>query len=160
MIKNVSAVIHAPFAAIGIVTNEHAITDLLLSAIDSTPCLSPCKGSLAELACQQLEAYLKDSRFIFELPLHISGTDHQIKVWRAMQLVASGSTCTYGELAKWTNSSARAVGQTCGRNPIPIIIPCHRIISANGTLGGFMRGQTDHALSIKRWLLSHEGHSI
>ncbi len=157
MSEKASAAIHSPFVAIVITTNDAAITGLQLHRLDSTRALLPPKDSVAELACQRLDAYFNNSRFIFDLPLKIIGAEHQIKVWQAMRLIAPGSASSYGELAKQINSSPRAVGQTCGQNPIPIIIPCHRIVAANGTIGGFMRGQTDHTLTIKRWLLRYEG---
>jgi len=79
-------------------------------------------------------------------------------VWEAMQRIEAGHTRTYGELARELGSSARAVGGACGANPIPLIVPCHRVIAANRSLGGFMGARAEgFELGIKRWLLEHEG---
>jgi len=83
------------------------------------------------------------------------GTAFQQKVWGALLDIPSGTTMTYGELAKELQSSARAVGQACKNNPTPIIIPCHRVVSKQGK-GGYL-GQTEGKLAyIKTWLLQHE----
>ena len=73
-----------------------------------------------------------------------------------MQNIAPGLTQTYGELAAQIDSSPRAVGTACGKNPLPIVVPCHRVVAADG-LGGFMGGKQNDPLAIKRWLLAHEG---
>ncbi len=100
--------------------------------------------------------YLNDAKFCFDLPLRLSGSKHQLDVWQAMQTIPSGATMTYGAIAERVGSNARAVGTACGKNPLPIVVPCHRIVAANG-LGGFMGGKRDDPLAIKRWLLTHEG---
>jgi len=99
--------------------------------------------------------YIENPDAQFTLPLKLSGTPHQQKVWRSMCNITRGETRRYGELACELKSSAQAVGQACGANPIPIIIPCHRVVSKAG-LGGFMRHASGDALDIKRWLLRHE----
>jgi methylated-DNA-[protein]-cysteine S-methyltransferase len=74
-----------------------------------------------------------------------------------MQSIPAGETRTYGELAKAIGSSARAVGGACGANPIPLVVPCHRVVGAGGSLGGFMGAREEgFELMIKRWLLAHE----
>ena len=116
---------------------------------------APTPNSIAHLACVQLSAYLEDPRFEFDLPVRLAGSMHQIRVWNAMRKIPAGKTQTYGELAAAIGSSARAVGGACGANPVPIVVPCHRVVAANG-LGGFMGGTGDDTLGIKRWLLAHE----
>jgi len=91
------------------------------------------------------------------VPLKLNGTKHQIDVWEAMRKIPAGKTMTYGELAEVIGSSPRAVGTACGQNPIPVIVPCHRIVAAHGGLGGFMGGKLENPLVIKQWLLKHEG---
>ena len=93
--------------------------------------------------------------FVFDLPLKLSGSKHQVDVWQAMRKIAAGDTQTYGELSAGIDSSPRAVGTACGQNPVPIVVPCHRVVAATG-LGGFMGGKQNDSLSIKRWLLAHE----
>ncbi|MGB0681325.1 MAG: methylated-DNA--[protein]-cysteine S-methyltransferase [Magnetovibrionaceae bacterium] len=95
---------------------------------------------LAE-AARQLEAYFAGDLQTFDLPLIESETDHAARVRAAMIAVPFGETRTYGDIAKAIGSNPRAVGGACGRNPIPIIIPCHRVVGANGKLTGFSGGE-------------------
>jgi methylated-DNA-[protein]-cysteine S-methyltransferase len=149
-----SARLVSPVGTIGIRADERAITSITL--LDSSVVmLAPKKNSLAHLACVQLMSYFDNSTFEFDLPIKLSGSKHQLDVWHAMQTITSGATLTYGELAATIGSNARAVGTACGMNPLPIIVPCHRIVAATG-LGGFMGGKREDPLAIKRWLLDHE----
>lgn len=104
----------------------------------------------------QLQSYFSNAEFIFTIPLALAGTSFQQKVWMALLQLPVGSRCAYGELAKQLNSGARAVAGACRANPVPIIVPCHRVVSANG-LGGYMGQQAGHGLEMKEWLLAHEG---
>ena len=88
-----------------------------------------------------------------------SGTTFQQRVWRALCEIPVGETRTYGELAKLLNSAPRAVGQACRRNPLPILVPCHRVVSAQG-IGGYDGAEAGVELQRKRWLLRHEGVSL
>ena len=149
------AILIAPFAAIGIIADERAVTAIhFLPA--GTPARAPIKNTLAHLACVQLSSYFNNSKFRFDVPVRLIGSKHQLDVWQAMRDIPAGVAATYGAIAKIIGSNARAVGTACGRNPVPIIVPCHRIVAANG-LGGFMGGKLDDPLAIKRWLLTHEG---
>lgn len=85
----------------------------------------------------------------------LNGTEFQKKVWRVLAQIKPGETRTYGDIAGEINSSARAVGNACRRNPIPIFIPCHRVVSASGR-GGFMGKTSGEAMDIKEWLLANE----
>jgi methylated-DNA-[protein]-cysteine S-methyltransferase len=111
-----------------------------------------CRGPVAE-ACQQLNQYFAGRRTTFDLPLAPEGTAFQKSVWRCLQQIPYGATISYGELARRVGKpgAARAVGSANGRNRIPIVIPCHRVIAADGTLGGFGGG-----LGIKMALLELE----
>jgi len=113
---------------------------------DETPLLTE--------AVRQLRAYEAGRLKAFDLPLAPAGTPFQQSVWREMCGIAYGRTKTYGDLAAILGSVARAVGGACGLNPIPIVIPCHRVVAGNGGLGGFSGGQ---GLASKRALLIHEG---
>ncbi len=101
----------------------------------------------------QLEAYFAGKLQSFDLPLHLAGTEFQKTVWRALQEIPYGETCSYGELARHIGKpqAMRAVGAANGHNPIPVIIPCHRVIGADGSLTGFGGG-----LPIKKQLLDLE----
>lgn len=102
---------------------------------------------------RQLDAYFAGERQTFDLPLNLQGTDFQRAVWQALTTIPYAHTTSYGELSRQIQkpTASRAVGAANGRNPIPIIIPCHRVIGSNGTLTGFAGG-----LAAKHWLLSHE----
>jgi methylated-DNA-[protein]-cysteine S-methyltransferase len=105
-------------------------------------------------AREQLEAYFAGERTSFDLPLAAAGTPFQERVWSALRAIPFGHTTSYGELAGRIGEpkASRAVGAANGRNPIPIIVPCHRVIGARGDLTGFGGG-----VERKRWLLEHEG---
>ena len=151
------ACLRAPFATLGITATGAHVTGIRFLS-PAVPARAPAKGSVAHLACVQLQAYLENSRFTFELPLMLGGTRHRLAVWEAMQRIPPGKTRSYGELAQELRSSPRAVGGACGANPIPIVVPCHRVIAAHRALGGFMGARDDgFELDIKRWLLGHEG---
>jgi methylated-DNA-[protein]-cysteine S-methyltransferase len=115
----------------------------------------PPKNSLAAQAASQLEAYLANPDATFDLPLQIEGTPFQLKLWDAMCRIPRGKTRTYGELAQELEGEARVVGQACGDNRLPIVIPCHRVVAADG-IGGFGHSRTGYLLEAKRWLLAHE----
>ena len=150
----------APFAVLGISTTDKFVTGIHFLPL-STPILVPQKNSIAYLACVQLNAYLNNADFQFDLPTRFAGSAHQIRVWEALKAIPSGKVLSYGELAIQVHSAPRAIGQACGKNPLPVVIPCHRVISASGKLGGFMGTDEDTgSLNIKRWLLTHEGYSI
>ncbi|MFN4088231.1 MAG: methylated-DNA--[protein]-cysteine S-methyltransferase [Alphaproteobacteria bacterium] len=108
---------------------------------------------LAE-ARRQILAYFAGCRRDFDLPLSLRGTDFQRAVWRAMAAIPYGAVRTYGDLARDLDANARAVGAACGRNPVPIVIPCHRVVGGGGRLTGFSGGD---GIETKRALLRLEG---
>ena len=112
----------------------------------------PNSGLLAE-AARQLTEYFAGTLREFTLPLAPSGTSFRLKVWAAMQAIPYGQTRSYGDLARALGSAPRAVGGACGANPIPLIIPCHRVVGAGGALGGFSGGA---GCDTKRQLLALE----
>lgn len=108
-----------------------------------------------KLIVQQLNSYFKNSKFKFNVPLKIEGTVFQKRVWQALMKIPAGETITYGDLAKQLKTGPRAVGGACKANPIPIIIPCHRVVSKQG-LGGYAGRRLGSFFAIKKWLLEHE----
>lgn len=104
-------------------------------------------------AMHQLKAYFAGQLTMFDLPLRVEGTDFQRDVCRAMSNIPFGETRTYGDLARDIGVSAQAIGNACGANPIPVIIPCHRVLGAS-SLGGF---SGSGGIESKVWLLRHEG---
>ena len=105
-------------------------------------------------AARQLERYFAGKLKRFDVPLDIRGTAHQKRVWSMMQDIPYGGTATYGGLAMALGSGPRAVGMACGRNPLPIIVPCHRVLGSGGTEGGYSGGR---GLPTKHQLLALEG---
>jgi methylated-DNA-[protein]-cysteine S-methyltransferase len=148
------AVMETPFGALGVRTEGGAIAEIRFLPPGSRA-LEP-KTVLAERACAQLCAWLADPAAGFDLPLAPAGTAFQRRVWRAIAAIPTGGTLTYGEIARRLGSSARAVGQACGRNPYPVVVPCHRVVAADGGLGGFAGAGGGWLLEAKRWLLAHE----
>ncbi len=152
-------VITAPFGGLAIST-ELVDGSLMISGIRYLERFQPTRkpqNALANRAKEQIEAYFEDPSFQFNLPLKRQGTFYQRRVWTAISEIVHGKTMTYGELAKKIKSGPRAVGGACGANYYPLLIPCHRVLSANG-LGGFMQqAGAGWGMDIKRWLLAHEG---
>lgn len=149
-----AARLRTPFGVVGVRTAGDAI-----AGIDYLP---PAAGELAPrdrlaaAACRQIERYLADPDAPFDLPLQRAGTDFQRRVWSRIAAIPRGRTRAYGELARELGSSARPVGQACGANPFPLVIPCHRVVAAAG-IGGFAHHAAGFHIAVKRWLLAHEG---
>lgn len=148
------AVVHAPFGGIGVRVADGAVTELVYVPPSVKPLAA--QGGLARRAALQIQAYLADAAFRFDLPLAPRGSEFQQKVWGVIAAIPAGSTLTYGEVARRIRSAPRAVGQACGANWFPLVVPCHRVLAAGG-IGGFARhdGGGFH-LDVKRWLLRHE----
>jgi methylated-DNA-[protein]-cysteine S-methyltransferase len=151
-----SAIVDASFGAIGIRTDADVVRELVYlprSFEEKAPV-----DQLSERAARQVERYLAEPDFRFDLPLAEVGTPFQRKVWAVIAAIPRGDVLTYGQVAKLILSAPRAVGQACGANWFPLIIPCHRV-TASGGLGGFSNhdDETGFHLGIKRWLLRHEG---
>jgi methylated-DNA-[protein]-cysteine S-methyltransferase len=108
---------------------------------------------------RELDEYFAGARREFSVPLRPGGTDFQRSVWAALRRVAYGETRSYGEIARELGrpGASRAVGQANGRNPIPILIPCHRVLAADGGIGGYLGDWgAGEGIALKRWLLTHE----
>jgi methylated-DNA-[protein]-cysteine S-methyltransferase len=147
------AVIDAPFGRVGIILSDGALVDVSFLAAAS-PLVKPATV-YARNVCRRLTGYFRRPQVRFDIGLALNGTAFQQRVWRALQRIPAGQVVSYGELARRLKSSPRAVGNACRRNPIPIIVPCHRVVAASGD-GGFMGKRNGRPLVIKRWLLAHE----
>ncbi|MDX1585237.1 MAG: methylated-DNA--[protein]-cysteine S-methyltransferase [Balneolaceae bacterium] len=147
-------IIDSPIGKLTLTATDHAITGLAFVDEDNEASDSDTKPDLMMEAIRQLNAYFEGKREEFDLPLSPEGTDFQLRVWKKLQEIPYGSTTTYSQLSqKMGNPKAiRAIGRANGQNPIPIIIPCHRVIGANNDLVGYAGG-----IETKRWLLQHEG---
>lgn len=147
------AIIAAPGFALGVRCSDDEIT--AIDFLEPRTEMAPATPLAAE-AARQLDAYLTDPSFVFGLPLRPSGTVFQRRVWAQIAAIPAGCTRSYGQLANDLNNAPRAVGQACGANPFPLVVPCHRVLAANGGLGGFARQGGGFLLEVKRWLLRHE----
>jgi len=149
------AKLDTPFALVGIRTEGTALAEIVYLP-RSAGALAPT-NALAERACLQIEKYAADPGYTFQLPLKPLGTPFQRRVWDQIAAIPLGRTRTYGDLARLLRSAARAVGQACGANYFPLVIPCHRVVAAAG-LGGFAHARGGYLLEVKRSLLAHEEH--
>ena len=148
------AKIATPFAVLGIRTVGELLTDIEYLPRGAAT-LAPL-NKLAERACRQIDRYVDDPQYRFDLPFDYRGTDFQCRVWREISKISSGKTNTYKGLAQRLRSAPRPVGGACGRNRLPLLIPCHRVLASNG-IGGFMHARGGEPITIKKWLLAHEG---
>ncbi len=143
--------VDTPIGTLGLVASERGLSGVRWSATGLPDDPSP----LLDEAAAQLEAYFAGELTSFELPLDLRGTEFQRRCWLALATIPYGQTVSYGEQARrlgFGPDTARAVGAANGQNPIPVILPCHRVIGADGSLTGFGGG-----LHLKRFLLEHEG---
>ncbi|MFL5922265.1 MAG: methylated-DNA--[protein]-cysteine S-methyltransferase [Gaiellaceae bacterium] len=147
-----SAVVDTPIGPLGLIASDTGLRAVLFDGSRIQP-----EGSSPVLdeAARQLEAYFDAELVTFELPLELHGTAFQRRCWNALATIPYGQTVSYGEQARRLglgSEKARAVGAANGSNPLPIVLPCHRVIGADGSLTGFGGG-----LHVKRFLLEHEG---
>jgi len=147
------AVIEFPKMKVAVVTREARVTGIRYLPLDADS-VAPA-NELAQRAVRQLERYRDDPDVKFDLPLLIEGTEFQRRLWTVLCEIPRGRTLTYGELARKLGGEARAVGQACGDNKLPIVIPCHRVVAAAG-IGGFSHSTGGYLIEAKRWLLMHE----
>ena len=144
-----SCTIESPVGPLTITARDGAITAIDFGGGGGA---RPNGGVLAE-AARQLSEYFAGNLRDFSLPLSARGTPFRRRVWEAMQAIPYGETRSYGDLARALDSAPRAIGGACGANPIPLVIPCHRVVGAGGALGGFSGGD---GCDTKRQLLALE----
>jgi methylated-DNA-[protein]-cysteine S-methyltransferase len=113
------------------------------------------RSECAQKIADWFECYFKNPRACFALPLLLRGTPFQVRVWKALQHIPLGQTVTYGHLAKGLETSARAIGLACRQNPLPIVIPCHRVVAQSG-LGGYCGKMNGNIFDYKISLIAHE----
>jgi methylated-DNA-[protein]-cysteine S-methyltransferase len=155
---NAYCFLDSPIGSLMISSDGVALTGLYMGTPSKRPSMDqwqqdPNVSPLRETA-KQLSEYFSGQRRKFELPLKFNGTEFQQRVWNALTEIPFGETRTYSQLARQIGNPAacRAVGLANGKNPIAVIVPCHRVIGADGSLTGFGGG-----LPRKEWLLGHEG---
>jgi methylated-DNA-[protein]-cysteine S-methyltransferase len=154
----VSAVVDTPVGPLTIVATDAGVRAILWpdddpSRVRLSPAIEQAEHPVLEAAAEQLVQYFAGDRRDFDLPLDAVGTDFQLSAWSALRTIEFGTTVTYGEQAARMGDrrKARAVGAANGRNPISIVVPCHRVVGSNGALTGFAGG-----IDTKAWLLDHE----
>jgi methylated-DNA-[protein]-cysteine S-methyltransferase len=150
--------IDSPIGTITLVADERSLVEVRLpnEAVPSTTPATdtePSGHAVLDQAATQLREYFDGERREFDVPLAPNGTAFQLAAWQALRTIPYGDTVSYGEQARRLGDRklARAVGAANGRNPLPIIVPCHRVVGANGHLTGFGGG-----IECKAWLLDHE----
>jgi methylated-DNA-[protein]-cysteine S-methyltransferase len=150
--------VDSPIGRLEITSDGNAITSLAIERAGSLPYeeLDEKSSKLLELAAKQLGEYFAGKRHNFELPVAPCGTEFQESVWNQLADIEWGDVRSYGELGIATGraSAGRAVGGAVGANPIPIIIPCHRVLASNNKIAGYSGG---NGIPTKVWLLEHEG---
>ena len=151
--ENYDAIIGAPFGKLGIKVDGRRL--LAIDFLDRRVSGKLPESGFAITVCQELENYFNDHCHRFSLPLASGGTPFQQRVWQALQQIPAGRVQNYGDLARRLKTSARAVGGACRDNPIPIVVPCHRIISKQG-IGGYMGQVSGDRIRMKQWLIAHE----
>lgn len=145
-------VVDSPIGPLGLIASDAALQGVVFDGRTIRP---EGRASVLDEAARQLEAYFAAELVTFDLPLELNGTDFQRRCWLALATIPYGQTVSYGEQARRLglgSEKARAVGAANGSNPLPLVLPCHRVIGADGSLTGFGGG-----LHVKRFLLEHEG---
>ncbi|MGF1680241.1 methylated-DNA--[protein]-cysteine S-methyltransferase [Photobacterium minamisatsumaniensis] len=142
--------INSPIGWLNIIADDMSVS---MIEFDAQPDQPQSPNTMTKRCCDQLAEYFAGERTGFDVPLKMQGTDFQRTVWQALNSVGYGDTCSYGDIANLIGNpkAVRAVGAANGKNPIPIIVPCHRVIGSSGKLTGYAGG-----LDMKIWLLAHE----
>lgn len=149
-----NAVFSSPCGMLGLRCNESTL--LSIEFLGHQAKSIQANLPIAKESVRQLNAYFLDPSFQFELPLPVPASDHQHKVRDCLQTIPCGEVLSYSGLAEKIGSGARAVANACRHNPVPIIVPCHRIVAKSG-IGGFAGKTAGLLVENKRWLLKHEG---
>jgi methylated-DNA-[protein]-cysteine S-methyltransferase len=148
-----AAVLAAPFGRLGVRLQDGGLSAVEFVSAD-TPLRPPCEV-LGHAVAEQMQRYFADPCSAFTVPVVTCGTSFQRRVWAMLGAIPVGATRRYGDIAAALRTGARAVGLACRANPIPIVVPCHRVVAARG-LGGYAGENAGQAMRVKAWLLSHE----
>ena len=147
-----STVVDTPIGPLGLTASDSALQGVMF---DGRRVRVEGSSPVLDEAARQLDAYFAGELVAFDLPLELNGSEFNRRCWLALASIPYGQTVSYGEQARRLglgHDAARAVGAANGRNPLPLVLPCHRVIGADGSLTGFGGG-----LDVKRFLLEHEG---
>ena len=148
----------SPVGRIELLSDGESITSLAIESSGSLPCdaLPELTAPVLEVAVTQLAEYFAGTRTDFDVPVAVAGTEFQKSIWAELSRLPFGAVVSYGYLGNVTGraTAGRAVGGAVGANPVPIIVPCHRVLATNGRITGFSAGE---GIATKAWLLDHEG---
>lgn len=150
------ALLETPIGPIGLRWEGETLTGVDLEPDSDRPSVG---AAPPEPLTRQLERYFADGHRTVDLPSMVNGTEFQRRVWSLLRAIPPGQTRTYGAIARELGSAPRAVGQACRANPLPVVVPCHRVVGARG-LGGFAGDTSGRKLAVKQWLLRHEGVAV
>jgi len=155
--QSFSAILRSPIGYLGInLAGEKLVGLKFLGSKKPSAKVEAVKGTSSKKAVNSaLNSYFSDPKNVDLPEIELAGTEYQKKIWKVLKKIGPGKTRTYGDIAKELKTSPRAVGNACRRNPVPIFIPCHRVVAASGR-GGFMGYTTGEPMKIKDWLLTHE----
>jgi methylated-DNA-[protein]-cysteine S-methyltransferase len=150
-------IIESSVGILTLIANDNALCGLSFGDVDYEDAVNKTNHPILMITKTQLKEYFSGKRSKFNIPLFLEGTEFQKKTWKALQLIPYGETRSYSDIAAKIKSpkAVRAIGSANNKNPIAIIIPCHRVIGKNGSLVGFAGG-----LDIKKTLLRHEGYYL
>jgi methylated-DNA-[protein]-cysteine S-methyltransferase len=149
------AILDTPIGLLGIQFDKAKLKSIQFVNSPVVPMPFVTLSSTAKKIAKRFEAFFSFAQNLHDLPYVLHGTPFQKRVWQALCKIPLGETRCYGDLAKKLDTSARAIGMACRTNPLPIIVPCHRIVAAND-IGGYCGQTSGNKLSIKQWLLAHE----
>ena len=153
-----SFLLNTPIGHLQIFCSENKVVEINMG-LDSKRRVKPREAlelsAFTQYARQQLEAYFLNATASVDLETHVEGTNFQKSVWGIIKSIGCGETLTYSDIAQMLDSSPRAVGNACRANPVPIVVPCHRVVAKSG-LGGFAGQRNGKNIDVKSWLLQHE----
>lgn len=148
-----AAILELPFGKFGICVDAESVTELRF--LPPQAAARPATTEFAAEIAARIRTWIAAPRTPLQLPLAACGSAFQRRVRAALQTIPPGEVRTYGEIAHLLGSAPRAVGQACGANPFPLVVPCHRVVAANG-IGGFANARDGYLIDAKRWLLRNE----
>lgn len=152
------SVIITPVGKVGLIAQAEVLVKV--DFLPETEPLRPLSTAILRETARQIAAFFAEPGFCFDLPTHLEGSVHQLAVWQQISEIGCGDVTTYSEIARRIGSVPRAVGGACGQNPLPILIPCHRVVATTG-IGGFNAHRNGRDwVPIKRWLLAHESQDL
>lgn len=151
-------VIDSPLGRIALLGDDDAVTRLEIATGGrlSTDGLPDSPTAALRQAAAELDEYFRGARRVFTVPVHVTGTPFQQQIWQQLEQIPFGAVRGYGELGRATGraTAGRAVGGAVGANPVPLLIPCHRVLAGDGRITGYSAGD---GITTKAWLLDHEG---